>query len=124
MLFDDDSDNHLLRCELTGSTTDLHLIVYGDGNGTVVKLVAPEPRFLLQKITTLSVPLTALTLGALDILEGTHKVRAGSSAAKSLRHWLRQDLGGWQKLQKEMGKTQQALNLGPMPDELPLSDSN
>lgn len=121
-LFEDDTADHLLRCELTGSTTDLHLIVYGEGKSIVAKLVATEPRFLLQKVTTLSVPLAALNPAVLDTLETVGKLPMGTAAAKNLRHWLRQDLeSGWKKLEKELAKTQQSLDLGSSADELPLT---
>jgi hypothetical protein len=121
-LFEDDSADHLLRCELTGATTDLHLVVYGEGKGIVAKLVATEPRFLLQKVTTLSVPLAALSLAVIDTLETVGKLPPDTAAAKNLRQWLRQDLeSGWKKLEKELAKTQQSLDLGPSADELPLT---
>jgi hypothetical protein len=71
---DDDTADQLPRCELTGATTDVHLIVYGEGAGVVARLAAMEPRFLLQKVTTLSMPLAALNPGVLDILETTGKL--------------------------------------------------
>lgn len=121
-LFEDDTADHLLRCELTGSTTDLHLIVYGEGKSIVAKLVATEPRFLLQKVTTLSVPLASLSLAVLETLETVGKLPMGTVAAKTLRQWFRQDLeSGWKKLEKELAKTQQSLDLGPSADELPLA---
>lgn len=121
----DDTADHLPRCELTGSTSDLHLIVYGDGNGVVAKLAAAEPRFLLQKVTTMSIPLPALSLAILDMLEATHKLPPGTIAAQTLRRWFRQDLdSAWQKLETSLAKTQQSLNLGQDPDELPLQPSH
>ncbi len=123
MLFEDDSADHLPRCELTGATSDLHLVVYGEGKGIVAKLIATEPRFLLQKVTTLSVPLAALSLASLDVLETTGKLPTGSAAAQTLRNWFRRDLeSGWRKLERELGKTQQSLDLGQTPDELPLAN--
>lgn len=122
VIFEDDSASHLLRCELTGATTDLHLVVYGEGHGIVAKLVATEPRFLLQKVTTLSVPLAALTSAVLATLENIGKLPVGSPAAKSVRAWLRQDLEvGWRKLAAQHPEPQQGLELGPTSDELPLS---
>ena len=121
VIFADNTADHLPRCELTGATTDLHLIVYGEGTGVVAKLVSTEPRFLLQKVTTLSVPLVSLTLSAIDTLEITGKVPVGTAAAKTLRQWFRKDLeSGWEKLEGGQGKTQENLDLGPSPDELPL----
>lgn len=121
VIFEDDTADHLPRCELTGASTDLHLIVYGEGQGVVAKLVAAEPRFVLQKVTTLSAPVTTLNLAALDTLENTGKLPGGTTAAKTLRQWFRQDLeSGWRKLEKDLAKTQQSLDLGPSPDELAL----
>ena len=122
VIFVDDSAAHLPRCELTGATTDLHLIVYGEGQGIVAKLVATEPRFLLQKVTTLSLPLAALTSAVLATLETMGKLPVGSPAAKTLRAWLRQDLeASWRKLAAQRAEPQQSLELGPTPDELPLA---
>ena len=117
----DDTVDHLPRCELTGSTTDLHLVVYGEGNGVVAKLMSLEPRFLLQKVTALSVPLAVLSGVALDTLEEGGKLPAGSAAARTRRAWFREDFeSGWRRLQKESGRTQTSLELGPAADELPL----
>ena len=122
VIFEDDSAAHLPRCELTGATTDLHLIVYGEGQGIVAKLVATEPRFLLQKVTTLSLPLAALSSAVLATLEAMGKLPVGSPAAKTLRAWLRQDLeASWNKLAAQRAEPQQSLELGPTPDELPLA---
>ena len=122
VIFEDDSATHLPRCELTGATTDLHLVVFGEGQGVVVKLVATEPRFLLQKVMTLSVPLAALTVAVLATLENIGKLPVGSPAAKTLRAWLRQDLeASWSKLAAQRSEPQQNLELGPAPDELPLA---
>jgi hypothetical protein len=122
VVFEDDSANHLPRCELTGATTDLHLVVYGEGQGVVAKLVATEPRFLLQKVTTLSVPLASLTIAVLATLEAIGKLPVGSPVAKTLRAWLRQDLeASWSKLAAQRTEPQQSLELGPTPDELPLA---
>jgi len=121
-LFEDDTSDHLPRCELTGAATDLHLIVYGEGNGVVAKLVSTEPRFLLQKGTTVSVPLAALTAAVVDTLESTGKLPPGSEAAKTLRQWFRRDFeAAWTKLAAQRSDPQQSLELGPTPDELPLA---
>lgn len=120
-LFEDDTADHLPRCELTGATTDLHLIVYGEGQGVVARLVAPDPRFLLQKVTALSVPIATITLPLLEMLESIGKLPNGSAAALTLRGWLRQDVEiAWRNLERELRTTQQGLNLGIAPDELPL----
>ena len=73
--FKEDEQTCLPRCELTGTTSDVHLVVYGEGSGTVAKLLGSEPRFLLQKVTTLSVPIAALSLAAVDRLETAKRCR-------------------------------------------------
>ncbi len=57
----------------------------GKGHGIDTNLVATEPRFLLQKVTTLSLPLAALTIAVLATLENGGKLPVGSPAAKTLR---------------------------------------
>jgi len=121
--FKEDEQTCLPRCELTGTTSDVHLVVYGEGSGTVAKLLGSEPRFLLQKVTTLSVPIAALSLAAVDRLETAQKVPLGTTAAATLRDWFRQDMeAAWEKLQQENGRTQRALSLGSADDELPLGE--
>lgn len=121
--FKEDEQTCLPRCELTGTTSDVHLVVYGEGSGTVAKLLGSEPRFLLQKVTTLSVPIAALSLAAVDRLETAQKVPLGTTAAATLRDWFRQDMeAAWEKLQRENGRTQGALSLGSADDELPLGE--
>jgi hypothetical protein len=121
--FKEDEQTCLPRCELTGTTSDVHLVVYGESSGTVAKLLGPEPRFLLQKVTTLSVPIAALSLAAVDRLETAQKVPLGTTAAATLRDWFRQDMeAAWEKLQQENGRTQRALSLGSADDELPLGE--
>jgi len=44
--FKEDEQTCLPRCELTGTTSDVHLVVYGEGSGTIAKLLGSEPRFL------------------------------------------------------------------------------
>jgi len=122
--FKEDEQTFLPRCELTGTTSDVHLVVYGEGSGTVAKLLGSEPRFLLQKVTSLSVPIAALSLAAVDRLETVQKVPLGTTAAATLRDWFRQDMeAAWEKLQRENGRTQGALPLGSAGDELPLGES-
>lgn len=47
----DETDVDLPRCEMTGVSSDVHLVVYGDGSGTVAKLLGPEPRFVQQQLS-------------------------------------------------------------------------
>jgi hypothetical protein len=107
---------------MTGVTSDVHLVVYGEGNGVVAKLLGTEPRFVLQKVTSLSVPVTVLNAAILGQLEAANKIPPKSSAAAALRAWFRQDLeSSWEKLQREHGRKQEMLALGGGGDDLPLS---
>ena len=121
-VFEDDTANQLPRCEITGATTDLHLVVYGEGTGVLVKLLSPDARFVLQKATNLSIPVAALSLDTLDLLEITGKAPSGSAACATLRQWFRQDLEeGWRRMAKELSRIQPTLEFGPSEDELPLT---
>jgi hypothetical protein len=119
----DDTADFLPRCEMTGVTSDVHLVVYGEGNGTVAKLLGPEPRFVLHKVTSLSVPVTVLSLATVGQLETAQKIPLRSAAAGTLRDWFRQDLeSAWEKLQKQNARQQGVLTLGPDGGELALGD--
>jgi alpha-beta hydrolase superfamily lysophospholipase len=119
---DDNTADHLPRCELTGTTADLHLVVHGEGNGVVARLLSRQPRFLLQKVTTLSVPVTILTLSTVAQLEVSGKLPSRTEAAEGIRQWLRQDLdAAWEKLRRERAHRQASLPLGDTPEDLPLS---
>jgi len=122
--FKEEEQTCLPRCELTGSTSDVHLVVYGEGSSSVAKLLALEPRFVLQKVTTLSVPIAALSLAAVSRLEAAKKLPLGTAAAATLCDWFRQDMeAAWEKLLRENGRTQGALPLGSADDELPLGEA-
>ncbi len=117
----DETDLHLPRCEMTGVTSDVHLVVCGEGTGTVAKLLGPEPRFVLQKVTQLSVPVTVLSLATVSLLETAQKLPLKTAAAATLRDWFRQDFeSAWEKLQKQNARQQGVLPLGPDGGELPL----
>jgi hypothetical protein len=110
---DDRTSDFLPRCEMTGSTADIHLVIYGEGNGVVAKLLSREPRYLLQRVTAVSVPVTILSPAALGHLEAAGKLPTGSVAATTLREWFRQDWdASWEKLRSERDLRQ---------DDLPLS---
>jgi hypothetical protein len=119
----DDTSDYLPRCEMTGVASDVHLVVYGEGNGTVAKLLGSEPRFVLQKVTSLSMPVTVLSFATLGQLEATNKVPFGSAAAVALRTWLRHDFKtGWEKLLRDRELRQSDLPLEGPSDTLPLTD--
>jgi hypothetical protein len=119
---DDNTADFLPRCELTSTTADLHLVVHGEGNGVVARLLSREPRFLLQKVTTVSVPVTILTAYSVAQLEAAGKLPPGTEAASRIRHWLRQDLdAAWEKLRRESSQRQEHLPLGDAAGDLPLS---
>ena len=119
---DDDTASFLPHCELTGTSGDVHLVVYGEAQGTVAKLLSREPRFLLQKVTSVSVPVGILSNAALNILEVSGKLPGATAAAARVRHWLRQDLDtAWEKLRQSHDQRQADLPLDATPDHLPLS---
>jgi hypothetical protein len=121
----DDTSDFLPRCEMTGITSDVHLVVYGEGNGVVAKLLGPEPRFVLQKVTSLSVPLTILSLAAIGQLETAQKLPMKSTAAATLREWFRQDFeNAWEKLKKDNLRQQGVLPLGTDRSELALGEGS
>lgn len=98
--FEGDSTADLLpRCEITGSSADIHLVVHEEGGGRVARLLAFEPRFVLRKATSLSLPATAVTSDLLAQLENSDQLPPKSTAAESLRAWLRLDLArNWEQL--------------------------
>jgi hypothetical protein len=108
---------------MTGVTSDVHLVVYGEGAGTIAKLLGPEPRFVLQKATSLSIPVTILSLAAIEQLETAQKLPVKSEAAAVLRAWFRQDFETiWGKLARDQKRSQTVLPLGSGGGELPLDD--
>ncbi len=119
---DDDTADQLPRCEMTGVTADLHLVVYGEALGTVAKLLSSEPRFVLQKATKLSIPVWVLSADILDQLEATGTLPRESAAGKTLRPWFRRNYDtAWAKLLAANAR-QGLLDLGHTPGELPLAE--
>jgi hypothetical protein len=89
----DTTADSLPRCEVTSSTADVHLVVHEEKAGSpVAQLLAPEPRTLLRRTTTLSLPAVLVTSDLLGQLENAGKVPLGSPATATLREWLRLDL--------------------------------
>ena len=120
-LFDaDTTSDELPRCEATGSTADLHLVIHGTEGSAAAQLLSPDARFVLRKTTILSVPIWLLDLERLDQLEASKLVPAATKASASLRLWFRRDYDqAWEKLAKSHSQ-QSALDLGPTPGELSL----
>jgi hypothetical protein len=117
---EDDVLDQLPRCETTGTTADLHLVVYRDSGCAVAKLLSIEARFILQKVTSLSVPIWGLSEALVDQMEATDKLPRGTEAAKTLRQWFIRDYeGAWEKLRKAHAQ-QETLDLGAADGELPL----
>lgn len=120
---DDDTADQLPRCEITGSTADLHLVVH-TANGTPVgQLLSSDARFVLRKSTSLSVPIWLLTPRLLDQLEASGiQLPRDADATARLSHWFRRDHDhAWAKLAKSRVQ-QSGLVLGPASDELPLPE--
>lgn len=117
--FEGDSTSQLLpRCELTGSSADIHLVVYDEGVNRVAQLLSFEPRFVLRKATSLSIPATAVTSDLLAQLENAGQLPPKSVAAEILREWLRLDLARtWEQL--SINRRTAELQLGT-DSELPL----
>lgn len=117
---DDDTADHLPRCESTGSTADLHLVVHATAGAAVAQLLSPEARFIVRKATSLSVPVWLLGSRLLDQLEASAQIPLGSDATDRLRQWYRRDHDdAWAKLAASR-EQQSALDLGPAADELAL----
>ena len=56
--------------------------------------------------------------------ETAQKLPPNSAAASTLREWFRQDFeSGWEQLQRENSRRQEALPLGPDEGELPLDEA-
>ena len=82
-----------------------------------------DPRFVLQKVTHLSIPVTILNPATLSQLETAQKLPLKSPAAATLREWFREDFeGSWAKLQQENTRKQGVLPLDPDGSELPLDE--
>ena len=119
----DDVLDQLPRCETTGTTADLHLVVYSDGGNAAAKLLSIEARFILQKVTSLSIPIWGLSEALVDQMEATGKLPRGTEAAKTLRQWFARDYeGAWEKLLKAHTR-QETFDLGAAEGELPLVKS-
>ena len=117
---DDDTADHLPRCETTGSTAALHLVVHAATGPAVAQLLSPDARFLLRKSTNLSLPIWLLSARVLDQLEASAAIPRGADATGRLREWFRRDHEDvWAKLEKSRAQ-QSALDLGPSSDELSL----
>lgn len=118
---DDDTEQELPPCEMTGTTAALHLVVCSEGIGAVVKLLSSEPRPVLQKVTKISIMIWALTTPLLDQLQATGTIPGTAPAAITLRNWFRNYYDdAWGKL-KFGAARQESLDLGTTANELPLA---
>lgn len=80
-----------------------------------------EPRFVLQRATSLSVPVTILSLAAVNHLDAAGKVPVKSAATTTLRAWFQQDFEqAWEKLTGDHARSQGVQALGAGTEELPL----
>lgn len=109
---EEDLDSHLPKCEETGSAIDLHLVVVEENGQPRARLLGPDPRHILRKVTTLSIPLVALTLDLLDRLETVEKLPKDNPAVATVRDWLRQDRAKeWERLRQIQSQRQADLGL-------------
>ena len=122
-LFEGDTTaDDLPRCEMTGTTADLHIVVHGADAAKVAQLLSAEARFVLRKSTTLSLPIWLLNSRLLEQMEAANLLPHSTPAAKVLRQWFQRDYDqAWKKLAKSQAR-QAALDFGPIADELPLPE--
>ena len=102
------------RCEETGLNADLHLVVCTPpgGEAPVARILSTRARHLYRNTTTLSIPLWILNPESLHRLEERNKIPAGSSAADTIRKWLRHDRNAaWKELMEADGIRQGQLDL-------------
>ena len=118
-----DADGLLPRCEETGGLLELHLVVLDDGLGggrKRAKLLAPEPRHVLRKQTTMSIPVSALSWRALEQLVVSRLVPEEAKAVSTLRRWFNRQLAdAWDELGRLRAARQTGLAFTGH-DELPL----
>lgn len=82
------------RCEETGANVDLHLVAYRDHETDewTARILGADYRHLVRRWTTLSVPVSILSLATLRQLESQRKIPLGTRAAKKLRDWFRHEV--------------------------------
>jgi hypothetical protein len=105
------------RCEVTGVNVDLHLVAYRDPDSDepVARILGADYRHLVRQKTTVSVPLTILSVVTLRQLEKLRKIPLGTRAAKLLREWFDRESGGnWSERSRPKQLRQAPLDL---PDE-------
>jgi len=91
------------RCDVSPHNADLHLVVCTppDEKAPVARILSTQARHLYRDTTTLSIPLWILNLESLRRLEERNKIPSHSTAAETIRAWLRHDRNAaWKELMK------------------------
>jgi hypothetical protein len=104
----------MLRCEKTGTNTDLHLVTFKDPDSGNLSssILGADYRHLVRNTTTLSVPIGILSFRAIRSLEARNKITSGSAAVEKLYACLRNELdSSWRKVAKSTQPHQSALDL-------------
>ena len=102
------------RCEKTSVNSDLHLVAYEDadtGEG-MVSILGAGYRHLVRCTTTLSIPISILSIGAIRSLEEQRKIPTGTAAAAKLASWLRHGTASaWDEVVQAKRVRQESLEL-------------
>ncbi len=109
------------RCEVTGANVDLHLVAYRDPETEewTARVLGADYRHLVRRSTSLSVPVSILSLATLRQLESQRKIPLGTRAAKKLREWFRHEVdSAWQHGLKSVPREPRQASL-----ELPIEES-
>lgn len=107
-------------CSETGSYSDLHLVVQGEGETSTAKLLCPEARAELAGPVTLNLPLALVSLESLARLEALDKLPANSEVVRALRQSLADVLDAeWEKFRRLKAHRQAGLDF-KFGDELEL----
>jgi hypothetical protein len=102
------------RCEKTSVNSDLHLVAYEDADtgGRTASILGANYRHLVRRTTTLSVPISILSIGAICSLEELGKIPGGTAAAAKLKSWLRHGVAAsWDEFAQAKRVRQETLDL-------------